>query len=435
MACSLNFPLSEVCTADRFGLPVKGVPGRGSCQPLAFVIHRLPMAMAQYDLEVGRPIAATHYYTVPPTPRSVHMLFAGTGVAHQYVKPEDVAWGINGLSDPTADALAAICDTAYPDRSLIHLAFDSAGATPDAIRSMANAICCWALKFNIPVDAAHVLDAADFNDGEDALGGVPLQLIQDAAACVQAGGALPPADPIPPGLGATIQQLIACCNTNTAAIAQLSADLDALSAWKAATVAELAALQTTVAALQSCCAQLDTIPAINGQIADLLSCVNTIKACTDRLCPDPCATGDCYDIHYQLAGSASKQVITPNAPVRINASTKIDDAPAPLTQVVAGPLWTARLECACNWTVAVTAQLAMGEWCAGKKVWIDMVSCSGRVRVAEWTSTGGPSAPVLSGNGVVVVPPAPCTVYFEIGTDDTTAPLRTLEYADVQLTC
>lgn len=432
MSCAFNFYVSEVCT-KRFGYP-KGSFGRANCQPLAIVIHQLKMSYEEYVADLSRDLSSSSLYTNPVIPRSVHFLFNRDGNGVHVVDTGDTAWGLNGMQNPTAVASAIVGAQTYPDRVLLHIAFEDGGCTSQALQSAANVICCWALQYNIPIDAAHILDAVEFNDDEDFLGGVPQILFQMASACFAQGGAMPPPDPIPSGLAVTIAALQKCCTDRTNEVIALTARIAALENFRAQDRALIDDLLARVVSLEHNQFPTNLLPGIFSQLNALTQEVEKLKICAHKVCGDDCPPTTCTNIHYRIDRESQYQLIPPlvNTWLFANGSTKIDDSVPP--QVLNSALWNAYLTCACSWKIQVTVHISLRDWCAGKEIWLDMVSDLGRQRLDTKVQAGGLNDPTLTGSTVLVVPPN-TNVHFEIATNDNRMAQIIVDYADVQITC
>lgn len=420
MSCSLNFPYNSDACSVRFGLPVAKVHGRNGNAPVAFVIHRLTKPLAEYAIEQTTPVPVTMLFY--NTPRSVHWAFDSTGFGQNFVLETDIAWGLNGLvnNTPAVDALNL---GAIPDARLIHLAFDSSDITPAAIASIANVICCLALKYGIAADAAHILPAVSFNENEDALEIVPDLLIQQAAQCVAQGGAQPPNyDTIPASLSIVLAQLQQCCADN-------KTRLDALEAWQPtvqphidAINAEITLLQGQVLALQNNQISPSTITSLQTLAGQLQTQIRGFADCLNKLCPNACPPTDCNDIYYQLQPNVNypgvSRVVPPNTNTPLAFPVKIDDDNPP--QVLNAQPWVAALECACTWRAEVSVMIKGRNWCAGSRAWLLMQTNAGIQQVAEWTSiSGGWDAPTLYTTTPIPIPVPPSeAVSFYIATNE-----------------
>lgn len=433
MNCNFNFSIFDVCT-KRFGIPVKGRDGRGNCAIKGIVLHKVRLPYAEYLAEMQRDIPSSFIFTDPVYPRSVHYLFDEFGNAVRAVVDENPAWGLNNLLFPTQRALNLIVNQAYPDLSLLHIAIDSAGFTQNSISNIAKLICCLCIEYGIPADADHIVDAVEFNEDEDYLGGVPLQLFQLVTSCIQAGGNQSPQDPIPAGLAQTILELRACCADKETKITALTQRVAVLETQATQAQTDITNLLGRVFALESNQLPTTALPAIYAQINTLTQAVEKLKVCASKVCGDECPPTTCRNIHYRIDREEQYQLIPPlvNTWLFANGSTKIDDSVPP--QVLNSALWTAQLSCSCAWKISISVHIQMRDWCASKEIWIDMVTDTGRFRIATSQQTGGLDAPTLTGSTVLVVPPD-ANVHFEIASNDNRMAQIIVDYADVQITC
>lgn len=425
MACAQNFPLTELCT-KRFGNPVKGSAGRGNYTPFYIVLHKLSVGMTDYDLEMQVDIPSSTVYQ--STPKSVHYLVNGYGAIHQYVKTNDVAWGFNGIVNPSISIPSGITSSNI-DNIAIHIAWTSDGMTTEGIRAVQELVCCLALEYNVPPDLVHIIPAYYIDDRYVNLQHLPLDFVESVSTCVTNGGVKPPTNEFVTVPGLVLLKLEECCKKNKEDILALSARLDDYDAWKPTVEARLVDLQGQIDTLNGSIGAISSaIPMINSAIAGLTTTISDIKACVRKICPEFCDDLSCDDIHYQLSGM---QLITPHQPVRINFQNKISDSIP--NSVITGSLWTAHLTCPCVRKVTVVARLALSNWCAGRKAWIDMIDCNGRTRISEFKS-GGEMKPVNLPVGEAIIPASSlCDVYFELGTNDTS--VKYIDFADVQMIC
>jgi len=176
------------------------------------------------------------------------------------------------------------------------------------------------------------------------------------------------------------------------------------------------------------------LPAIYAQLASLVQQVTKLQICAAKVCGDDCPPTNCTNIHYRIDRESQYQLIPPNVNTWLfaNGSTKIEDSAIP--QVLNSALWVAALTCACTWNINLNVHIQMRDWCAGKQVWLDMVTDLGRFRLATWTASAGYADPTLSGQMSVVVPPS-ANVHFEIASNDNRMAQIIVDYADIQINC
>lgn len=432
MNCAINFYLSDVCT-KRFGIP-KGSYGRAGAVPLAIVLHELPMSYEEYIADVGRDLPLGNLYSNPVIPRSVNVALNRDGNGVSIVSTSDVAWGLNEIKSPTQNANAIIGNQVYPDRVLLHIAFEHGGCTVQAMRSAANLICCWALEYGIQIDSAHIFDAAEFNEDEDLLGGVPQLVMQMALECFANGGATSPPDPIPAGIAMTLAALQKCCTDKTNEIIALASRVSVLEGLRAQDRLLIDDLLGRVTSLEHNQIPASVLPAIYAQLNTITQAVEKLKVCAHKVCGDECPSTECTSIHYRIDRQSQYQLIPPlvNTWLFANGSTKIDDSVPP--QVLNSALWSAQLQCACVWKIEIVVHIASRDWCANKQIWLDMVTDLGRFRLQTKVQPGGIDDPTLNGSISLVIPPA-TNVHFEIATNDNRMAQIIVDYADVKLTC
>lgn len=408
------FPSSEICS-PRYGLPVKGSDGRqGFVAPVAFVIHELPMSARDYVVEAQRDIPASALYT--NYPRSVHAVFNAQGAAVLMVDPANTAWGLNAPITPDAAAAPIVAlNPLYPDAAVIHLAFEAGGMTEAAVRAMARAICCMAEQFNITVSSATVLAAIQFSPAQDQIAMVPGDLLARAISCDDPYNPPTPQDP----------DLVRCCAENTAAIAALEARIAALEASDASQNTAITALLNQIIVLQG---QIGLIGTVQAEVTAIQQILDAHQECIDCVCPPDAAAPI---IHYQCA--QLQAVTANNTPRRIDFCKKVSDYSP--EKVVTGALWKAVLDDSCNWRVNALVRIALRDYCPGKYVRMDLVTCSGRFTIAQVNTVQGMQNIELTGTATVIPSAPECEVWIEVVTNDGTQPISYVEYADFQAQC
>lgn len=209
----------------------------------------------------------------------------------------------------------------------------------------------------------------------------------------------------------------ACCDANTAAIAGLQLQINNLTGL----VLGLIPTINTSAPLAQ---------AAYDEVQSMRLYLESVKHCLDCLCPADVAKGV---IEYRLQAVGDAQVVTPNVNRWINFASKITDLVP--ERVMTGPLWTANLDGGTH-NAEVSVRYAPADYCAGCKVWLDIVQCGVRTRVAELTLTGGVQPVTISWNGAITIT-TPCPdLHFETGTDSTlgTPSYKVVEYASFKVT-
>lgn len=209
----------------------------------------------------------------------------------------------------------------------------------------------------------------------------------------------------------------ACCDANTAAIAGLQLQINNLTGL----------VLGLIPVINSCAPMAQ---AAYDEVQSIRIYLESVKNCLDCLCPADVAKGV---IEYHLQAANDAQVVTPNVNRWINFASKVTDLVP--ERVMVGPLWTANLDGGTH-NAEVLVQYMPADYCAGCKVWLDLVQCGVRTRVAEITLTGGVQPVTITWNGAITIT-TPCPdLHFETGTDSTlgTPSYKVVEYASFKVT-
>ncbi len=321
-----------------------------------------------------------------PDPYVIHIVLAS--------RPDSC----DGMTSEQYDALVQIIcciRETYPNLPLTNI------VTPDEInRDPSSPYLMLYEDFTIPPVLA--IDAASC----EVLGGVPCG--GEVADCGHDGGS---------GGGGSVGAVPACCDANAAAIAGLQLQINSLTGL----VVGLIPVINAAAPLAQ--AAYDEVQSIRLYLA-------SIQSCLECLCPADLAKGV---IEYRLQAAGDALIVTPVVNRWINFADKITDLVP--ERVTPGPLWTANLDGGTH-NAEVSVRYAPSDYCTGCKVWLDIVQCGVRTRLAELVLTAGIQPVTISWNGAITIT-TPCPdLHFETGTDSTlgTPSYKVVEYASFKVT-
>lgn len=322
-----------------------------------------------------------------------------------------------------------------PDPYVIHISLasiaDSCGEmTPEQYAALLQIICCVLLTYpNLPLTNIVTPDMINRDPAAPYLSAyedftIPSTLAVDATQhCASFGGGSSSAD-CGSGSGSSggdgavgMPAIPACCEANTAAIAGLQVQINNLTA-------VIAGLITTI----NNCAPL--AQAAYDETQSIRIYLGSIQDCLACLCPADVAKGV---IEYHLQAANDALAVTPNVNRWINFASKLTDLVPERVQV--GPLWTANLDGGTH-NAEVLVQYMPADYCAGCKVWLDLVQCGVKTRVAELTLTAGIQPVTITWNGAITIT-TPCPdLHFETGTDSTLGipSYKVVEYATFKVT-
>lgn len=339
-----------------------------------------------------------------------------------------VSWlPFNALSNPNPN----------PDPYVIHIVLASYppecdGMTVQQYDALVQIICCIRETYpNLPLanivtpdlinrdpSASYLAPYEDFT--------IPSTLAIDAASCTGFGGvpcnagetASNECGGSSSGSGGTGMPAVpACCVANAAAISGLQLQINNLTGL----IVGLIPVINASAPLAQ--AAYDEVQSIRQYLA-------SVQACLECLCPADIARGV---IEYRLQAETDALVVTPVVNRWINFPTKITDLVPERVQT--GPLWTANLDGG-TFNAEVSVRYAPADYCAGCKVWLDIVQCGVRTRLTEIVLTGGVQPVTVAWNGAITIT-TPCPdLHFETGTDSTLGipSYKVVEYASFKVT-
>lgn len=406
-----NIPINARCSDNM-------TPGRETFPgPAAIVLIALGHSIDQYHALTTAPIMRWY-----PTahPKSVHYAVDAAGNVYQYVEDQNTAWGIDALHNPTWPGIQAATD---PASQFLFVGLEGSGALGNAATTaLARLLCCLSVEHSMALSSNTVIVARDINDEIDTLWSVPPGLI--ALAISECADGLSPND------------LVRCCEDNTAAIAALEERMDALEAQVCAITDEdgpIVALQNAVAGLQAGLTELQLrVLALEGgqgdwaqQFAQLAQAIAQHQLCIDAMCPPASPTANIEYYGTALPFTA----LTPNW---LNLPVRVSDTVPP--SVMVGPMWAATLADPGTYFVEARARFAIGDWCAGKQAWLDLVVNTGAIRLHTVTiAAGGVQSVELIGSTTLQVPPT-AVLHLSAQSNDTTALSRVIDLAWIKIT-
>ena len=409
MICNIliNERCSNLWTAGRETFP----------KPAAIVLIALEHSVDQYH---ALTTASIQRWYPTSWPKSVHYVVSGDGIVYQYVEDQNTAWGIDALHNPTWPGIQAATD---PASQFLFVGIEGQGILSNAGQTaLARLLCCLTTEHNLVLDELTVIVARDLDDTLDTIWSVPVGLI--ALAQSECLG------------GMSTSDLVQCCSDNTAAIEALEDRVDALEIQVCAITDEngpIVALQEAVASLQAGLTELQlrvlalesTAGASAQQYALLAQAIAQHQVCIDLMCPPATALPNIEYYGQQLPFTA----LTPNW---LNPTVKVSDTVPP--SVLTGPMWAATLATPATYLVEARVRLAIGDWCAGKQAWLDLVVNSGAIRLSTVTvTTGGIQSIELVGSATVSVPPT-SVLHLSVQSNDSTALARVIDLAWIKIT-
>ena len=409
MICNIliNERCSNLWTAGRETFP----------KPAAIVLIALEHSVDQYH---ALTTASIQRWYPTSWPKSVHYVVSGDGIVYQYVEDQNTAWGIDALHNPTWPGIQAATD---PASQFLFVGIEGQGILSNAGQTaLARLLCCLTTEHNLVLDELTVIVARDLDDTLDTIWSVPVGLI--ALAQSECLG------------GMSTSDLVQCCSDNTAAIEALEDRVDALEIQVCAITDEngpIVALQEAVVSLQAGLTELQlrvlaleaTAGASAQQYALLAQAIAQHQVCIDLMCPPATALPNIEYYGQQLPFTA----LTPNW---LNPTVKVSDTVPP--SVLTGPMWAATLATPATYLVEARVRLAIGDWCAGKQAWLDLVVNSGAIRLSTVTvTTGGIQSIELVGSATVSVPPT-SVLHLSVQSNDSTALARVIDLAWIKIT-
>lgn len=428
MATSCYFP-----SLDNSSFPTKTRPG----SPTVIVIHYTAL---DYSTVINRQLTTSSRSTDYNDATGYHYVISGSGLIVEMIPSLVQVPNLHSYNDETwANKPSSGNGATNPDEIAIHvilcnMALPSTEIGTTQYLSLVRLLCCLVSAYDTTIspDSGRIIlpneidiDLTDDYDGTS----LPEDLFTDISTCVSggvgSGGGSGSAsccadnEDLIVALTGRVTELEGNVETLTSDLATLETLVGTIDAWKTATTATLATVQTQVAS-------------VSEQVDDNAEYLGSIKSCLDTVCPN---VMPCGEIAYGLAVPENHQLVIPNINRRINFAEEISDLIPKAVRV--GPLWRANLNQG-NYTLEVTAQLASAAYAAGKKVWLELVYCQDTVRIAEVTLNAGTQIVNISSdsnaygdwNGSLAIITTCSDFHIEIGTDDATG-TKTLGNASI----
>lgn len=410
-------------------------------QPLAIVIHYLA---DDFTTVINNQIIQTPQTANYNTAVGYHYVIGDTGISTKLAEPLFQLPNLHAYSTPTwAGKPSSGNGATDPDEIVIHVALANITLPCDSYtlaqyNELVRLLCCLIAQFHTTIspDANHVLlppgiDASqtDYYDDSE----IPSQLFTDVSTCL--GGGDIPLDE---------EEISNCCTDNAALITALAARVTTAETALATAITDIDTLQGQVADLLDwkdvIQAQVNTqqtvVDGVDAQTDNNSTYLASIKACLDLVCPTVSA---CAVIEYAYASSLHNQIIVPNVNRIVNFAAKISDQNPAVVR--AGPLWKANLQ-AGVYNIVVAARFTSALWAAGNKVWLELVACGVRTRIAEVTLTAGTQVVTISSetnayspwDGQYEIESACPDFHIEIGTNSVSTGSKTVDNASIVIT-
>lgn len=405
-------------------------------QPIGIVIHYLS---EDFSTVVNNQLLQTTQLANYDTAVGYHYVISHTGVVVELIAPLVQVPNLHAYTDHTwSEKPASGVGATDPDEITIHIALTNITLPCQSLTNQQNlnlvrVLCCLIEAFNTTISAdegsiilPYVIDGdqTDYYDGS----ALPEDLFTDIAACLSGDGEGDDEEEnenseLITALTARVVTLEEDLEAAQTAITALEGQVEDLEEWQETISATVATLQTNMeAALE--------------QVDDNATYLGSIKSCLDEVCPNVVS---CGVVEYVLTQAGSYQLVNPNVNRRINFAEKVSDLIPPVVRV--GPLWKANLNGG-NYTLFVSARLSSAAYPAGAKVWLEMVLCSERTRIAEITLNAGTQTVELDTDdeaydgfdGTLTIESACPDFHIEIGTDSVASGVKTMENASIVIT-
>lgn len=332
MTLTLNFPLTLHLDSPHYGVP-RGTPGRGGEEIAAICLHVLENTVEGY-------LSYLHSDRLEPDVRpgehgSVHYGVAADGTLHQFVRDEDMAWGVRELSNPTWPLLGDHSGI-DPDAYLLHVGverFLSVHMPALTFRALAELLAVLCVEHSIPADASHIISHDELDVAFPVCAGAnATNLIATVATLVSQGNDSP---------GVNIAVL-------AAQVTALQAQVDAL----AADVADSLATISTYAAHVTAVAGASTLGHVKASAA------LTVNPSTGVAAPAQLAAACAVN-------PASPQTIAPNIEAVVTFPTVSSD---PLAWVTPGAFQVFTPTVAGLYRLRARVGFAAAAWSAGSQI-------------------------------------------------------------------
>ena len=410
------------CQIIEFPLPSRYNVGRGNCGMGAIVLRDLTMNIEAYFNWAHTNIDAAY---ATNGPKSVHYAVSHAGAIYRLVKASDTAWGLDAFNGQFPYWQAS-CGNAQ----FIYIGLEGGAAlTSVQYEALVNLLCCLSIDLNFPINETSIITEYDLDENKTGIRTLPTLLIPDVIGCKETGGV--PELPTVADLADRIDALEECCETVKNDLADQKAATNGLPDAVNGLTDRVNIVEGTVGDHKNRIGELEgQVTALQNQILALMNILEEHKACIEKVCPTP---DKCQPITYSLEPRNS-MLLTPNVPVWLNFPNKIEDTPGQ-DSVIPGPLWAAKLECACNYSISVEIGLEPSEYCAGRSVWVDVVVNGDKYRVETVTPGAGNATVMLAGSIPFSVPPVVNDVHVMVGTNDVTTPYKTVRYGNIRIAC
>lgn len=426
---------------DCVGFPSRARTG----EPIAIVIHYLADDYTTVrDSQIVQTVQTANFDTAI----GYHYLISDLGISTRLANPTLWIPNLHEYTSPTWSEIPDEGDPGHdnPDEVVIHIALTNISLpcnsyTDAQALELVRLLCCLKQAFNstIDLDADHIflppildVNQTDYYDGSE----LEDSIIADAIECINTGN-----------VGSLLDQIINpnCCDDNETAIAALDTRIDTLETTATTLTAAVAALDARLDIVEAWQAtnqdMIDLLstqyPGITEELQSIREFLATVKTCIDEVCPN---NSYCGIIQYSLTQVGNFQRIFSNINKIVNFAEKIVDLNPAAVRI--GPLWRVNL-LAGTYQFVVSARLSEAEYAEGDKVWLNLVSCGVRTKIAEITlEAGSDTVEISTTNNLFdnwdnnVVFSAPCSdTHIEIGTDSEVTPgYKTLEYANIVIT-
>lgn len=437
MAIHCNFGQPD-CTA----FPTKTRP---TASPLAVVIHLLADDFTTVmNNQIIQTVQTVNYNTAV----GYHYLVSNTGIAIKLVNPLEQVPNLHNYNEPAWEGVPESgAGSTDPDEIVVHVALTNISLPCNTLtqaqqRELVRVLCCVVAAFNstLEADDSHIflpdvldISQADYYDGSS----LPESLFSQTGECLNGNV---------PSLFTALDEEN-CCTENSEAIEALQETVETLQGNVSDLVTNLATAIARIGELEewqeSAAPIIETVgtkyDALSGELQSIRIFLASIKACLDEVCP---AVDNCGVIEYSLSQVGDAQVVIPVYDRHINFPDKISDRNPAIVKT--GPLWSADLP-AGTFGVVVTARLASSSYANGNKVWLTLVECGIKTKIAELTLSGGAQTVELDSSNeaqmtedweesdqrILITTPCP-DFHIEIGTDAASG--KVLENASITIT-
>lgn len=415
-----------------------------TCDIQAICLVPLGTSYESYIPQVMFPYVNENFSQIPI---SVHFAVNQKGETAQFVGVQDVARGLRDYYNPTYPNRPIPTPTNKRDLNCpfifigVEIPIKNTSAietcpieytlTEKQKEAIARLICCVMKLYGLTASATTIIDGYSLDSRLDTFF-LPSDLIALAVQSQEndcCNSETPPTPtPVPceheeNDCGCITCEDDTCCPQHKADIAVLVNTVGALTV-RVDELETLVASQTAV--INNINAQLIEV---NDHYQQILDKFDMIEQCFNCLCPQQTAM---QRIEYELSGSENWQQLLPLAPTKLKLPIQISDNNPAVAN--SSSYFIAQLVTPCTYIVQVSLTLETSEYFSGSEVWVDMVSCVGRTKIAS-QFVSGDGVVSLFGQAPLTPNVFPCNVYFEVFTNDNKDGSRKIEYANVKLQC